>query len=94
MLVVGPCVGAGLYLNQAPNPANAVSRFWFETPVTTRVTVTLSDLNGRTVARLADGAHRPGRYPVVVDVRGLPAGLYFVRMQSPEVDYRRGLRLL
>ena len=52
-----------------------------------RVRVSVVDIQGRTMAVLADGLHRPGRYPASwggESERGAaPAGLYFVRYETP-----------
>ena len=53
--------------------------------------LTLLDVQGRELAVLADGEHRPGRYAESVDAAALPPGIHFIRMQAPGVDLRERL---
>ncbi len=63
----------------------------FAVPRAASVRLSIVDLQGRTVALLSDGVREAGRYTEALDASDLPAGLYFVRMQSKNVDLRQRL---
>jgi hypothetical protein len=44
--------------------------------------VKIYDLHGREIMTVTDGVKSPGEYSVRVDVSGLPAGVYVVRLQA------------
>jgi photosystem II stability/assembly factor-like uncharacterized protein len=73
-----------------PNPTAGTARIEYMVPTGSRVRVALLDIQGREIARIADGQHRAGHHVVVWDgmSRGGPlrAGLYFVRLQAPGVE--------
>lgn len=79
--------------SMAPNPVRSVGRFSFEVRATTRVRLTVVDVQGRTIATLADRFYAPGRYETVWDgsTRGGIAGpgLYFLRLQAAGFDLGR-----
>src|SRR5258705_13936761 len=70
----------------SPNPATERARISFAVPRTSRVRITLIDVQGRTVGRLADGDYAPGRYDLVWRNHGAAAGtlpgVYFVRFEA------------
>ena len=53
--------------------------------------LTLTDVQGREVAVLADGMREAGRYTAALDASDLRAGMYFVRMQAQGVNLTRRL---
>src|SRR5256885_11757999 len=72
-----------LALSAAPNPVNQNCRMTFALPRDARVRLSLFDLQGREVARLADGRFTAGRHELVWSGatrtgRAAP-GLYFLR---------------
>jgi hypothetical protein len=71
----------------APNPMAERGRIGFAVPEESRVRLAIYDVQGREVARLADGVHPPGRYAVHWDGRGtggrLQSGVYFARLETP-----------
>ncbi len=78
----------------APNPTRGVSQLAFAVPSRSRVQISLVDVQGRQVAKLADGVREPGRYTTLLDAGDLRAGLYFVRMQAPGTDLRRRIAII
>lgn len=73
------------YLSDAcPNPFNAVTRIEYGMPCPSHVRLGIYDLAGRQVALLHDGEHDAGRYIVSWNAAGLPAGVFFVRLETPE----------
>jgi uncharacterized repeat protein (TIGR02543 family) len=70
-----------------PNPTAGPTRVDFAVPRESRVKVSVLDVQGREVAVLAEGVFQAGRYQATWSgrtERGLaPAGMYFVRYQTP-----------
>ena len=64
-----------------PNPARGQATVQFAVPERQRVTIRLYDVLGRQVQTLVDGP-REGRASAQVDVRTLPSGVYFLRLQA------------
>jgi hypothetical protein len=80
-----------------PNPAHGAPRFSFDLPRAMRVRLDVIDVQGRVVAVLADGDFSPGSYERVWDThmaRNRAAGLYFVRLDTPEGRLVRRVVLL
>ncbi len=77
-----------------PNPFNPVTTLRFSVPERSRVTVILYDVAGREVRTLADDEFEPGFHALVLDGAGLPSGVYFCRMASPDFMETRKLVLL
>ena len=48
------------------------------------VTLAVIDVMGRTMVTLLDDVGEAGRHEVALDATGLPAGIYFCRMITPE----------
>lgn len=72
-----------------PNPANRAVALAFTLPRTATVSLSILDLAGREVARPAAGELTAGRHSFRWDGRAadgaeLPAGLYFVRLVTPD----------
>ncbi len=73
----------------SPNPTGDQAVIQYSVPRASDVSVVMFDLQGREVATLASGRHPVGRYQVTWsgEVKGgkAAAGVYFVRLRSPEV---------
>ena len=70
-----------------PNPSTgSMIRVDYAVPRTAEVSVKILDIQGRDVATLVSGTHRPGRLQAVwtgqINGRPAPSGLYFVQMKS------------
>ncbi len=69
-----------------PNPAPGSARIDYAVPTGSDVRVVVVDLQGREIAVLAEGHHRPGRYHTTWDGEtrdgDAAAGVYFVQLQS------------
>jgi hypothetical protein len=82
----------------APNPAHGALRFAFDLPRAMRVRLDVVDVQGRVVATLAEGDLGPGRHERAWDASAhgarAGAGLYFVRLETPEGRLVRHLALL
>lgn len=65
-----------------PNPTTATVAVRFSLDAPADVTVSVLDVLGREVVRVAAGTYGAGEHRVSADVRGLPAGVYAVRLAS------------
>jgi subtilisin family serine protease len=78
-----------------PNPTSGTARVDYSVPRESRVTLAVFDMQGRRVATLADGLAPAGRHQAVwngtTGGRSAPAGIYFVRLQGPGVQFSRRL---
>ena len=66
----------------APNPATSRTTLAFRLAAPGRASLTVFDVRGREVARLADGPHGAGEHRVPFDTSQLAAGVYVVRLQT------------
>ncbi len=85
----GPSPGALELAVPWPNPARGAMALAFTLPRTGEVSLRVLDLAGREVAQPAAGSFGPGAHSVRWDGRAsngaqLPAGLYFVRLSTPD----------
>jgi N-acetylneuraminic acid mutarotase len=65
-----------------PNPFNPTTTFSYALPQSADVTITVSDVLGRSVRILASGTKPAGTYEVSFDAAGLPSGIYFYRLET------------
>ncbi len=65
-----------------PNPFNPTTSLSFSLPEAGRVTLTVFDVQGKVVARLADGRRSAGTYQVTFDASNLASGIYFARLEA------------
>jgi hypothetical protein len=92
-----PAQGAFELAPIRPNPMRGSGQITFSVPRKSTLRLSVFDLQGREVARLAEGPHEPGRYSV--DWNGpsrqrLQSGVYFVRLDAPGVHQVRRLVLM
>jgi hypothetical protein len=65
-----------------PNPFNPATTISYALPRTADVALTVFDVLGREVRRLASGTKPTGTYEVTFDASGLPSGIYLYRLQA------------
>ena len=71
-----------------PNPTHGLAHVTFALPRAARIRVAVLDVQGREVLTLAAGEYGAGRHSVALAAgRKLSAGLYFVRMSTPEQTF-------
>jgi hypothetical protein len=104
-LVIGPLtVTAGMPITEfalgspMPNPTAGSTRIDFAVPREAEVQLVVVDVQGRTVATLAAGRYRAGRYQAVwngqLDGGRAPAGLYFIRFRTPSMTLVRRIAVV
>lgn len=65
-----------------PDPFDVATLVQFELPTASRVLLTVYDLTGREVARLADERLPSGKHERTLDASDLPPGIYLVSLQA------------
>ena len=79
-----------LYRN-SPNPFRRATRIAYDLPVRSNVSLSIYDVDGRQVTKLADGWQEAGRYSLNWDGRDkkgrvCPSGVYFCSMRTEDND--------
>ena len=83
------------YLEQNyPNPFNNSTVIKYSIPKEGLVTFKVYNLLGEEVARLVNDTKQTGNYEVSFDATGLPSGIYFYRLQTPNFTQTRKMILL
>lgn len=75
----------------APNPAHGLTRLHLTLPTAQLVAVEVVDALGRRALSPPATAHAPGQLALPLDVRGLPAGVYAVRLTAGNQTLTRRL---
>jgi hypothetical protein len=79
--VVAPISGLAIR-NVAPNPATTAWSIGFDSPETSAASIEAIDLSGRVVRTVQLGALTSGRQSVSLPARGLPPGVYWIRVRE------------
>jgi hypothetical protein len=79
-----------LYRN-SPNPFRRATRIAYDLPVRSNVSLSIYDVDGRQVTKLADGWQEAGRYSLNWDGRdkkgrACPSGVYFCSLKTEDND--------
>jgi hypothetical protein len=86
---------ASLLLDQNyPNPFNSSTMLSFSVPGATRLTLTVYDVLGREVTRLADGEFEAGTYSRIWNAEDMASGIYFYRLHTMSFSQTKKLLLL
>ena len=76
----------GFTLNVYPNPVRGIASIAFELLSESRVNLDLIDLTGKIAASFISQWHFPGgKFDQLIDVSGLPQGMYIARLKTDEV---------
>ncbi|MGH7598160.1 MAG: T9SS type A sorting domain-containing protein [bacterium] len=68
--------------NLARATGNPLTQISFDLPKTSHVKIAVYDVTGRLIATLANERYQAGRHEIKWNVTGLPAGIYFYRMET------------
>lgn len=77
-----------------PNPFNPTTTIRFNVPNMADVTLSVYDVVGREVARLAEGMHNAGIYAVQFDASRLSSGVYYYKMTAGEYSSIKKMLIL
>jgi hypothetical protein len=77
-----------------PNPFTRSTRLDFEIPVSGHVKLVVYSVTGQRTQTLIDGFREAGRGSAIFDGRGLQAGIYYVRLETPSGKLVRSVMLL
>ncbi len=77
-----------------PNPFNPATVIAFELRVSSDVTLSVFDIAGQEVARLAQGSFPAGAHRRAFDGAGLGSGIYFARLQAGDFTQTRKVVLV
>jgi 1,4-alpha-glucan branching enzyme len=69
-----------LGLSVSPNPTAGAVRVDFQLPSASEVSIDLMDVSGRVLQRMFNGRLGSGMQSVAIEAKGLPSGLYFLRV--------------
>jgi hypothetical protein len=77
-----------------PNPFNPSTVIAFDLPTAADVSLTIYDILGREVARLASGQRHAGRYQETWDAGDFASGVYFYRLEAGDFKELKMLTLV
>ncbi|MCF7809999.1 T9SS type A sorting domain-containing protein [bacterium] len=77
-----------------PNPFNSFTNIRFDLPLSSDVSVSILDLNGRSVATLLDNHLNAGNHSLIWNAKDHPAGVYLCRVDAGGVSLTRKLLLV
>ena len=72
------------FINLAPNPARDFARLTYTTRQDGNVSISMYDATGRLVNNLINEAQSAGEYTIDISSRNLAAGIYFVKVETPD----------
>ena len=65
-----------------PNPFNPATTINYQLPVSSHVTLTITDMMGRELAVLVNDEQHAGSHQIEWDARNYPSGTYFYRLHA------------
>ncbi|MEL6615257.1 MAG: T9SS type A sorting domain-containing protein, partial [Bacteroidota bacterium] len=77
-----------------PNPARGRATVAFDLPLAQHVRLAIYDALGREVVSLVDARRSAGTHTATLDARGLPAGVYVVRLEAAGERFTRTVTLV
>ena len=91
VLVASQIPGAFKLYRNSPNPFQRATRIAYDLPARSKVSLSIYDVNGRQVKKLADGWQDAGRYSLKWDGRdkkgrACPSGVYFCSLRTEDND--------
>jgi hypothetical protein len=77
-----------------PNPFNAQATIEYALPNEAAISLSVFDIQGRKVATLSEGTKPAGYHRLIWDAKGMPSGLYFVRLKAGEFEDTKKMTLV
>ncbi len=77
-----------------PNPFNPSTEIRFAVPQNSQVRIDVYNMLGQYIQQLVNGSYTQGSHSVVFDASGLPSGIYFYRMTTPNYNEQRKMLLV
>ncbi len=77
-----------------PNPFNPSTTIYFSLPQTRFLKIELFNAKGQKIRTLFKGKKAAGRYQLTINLSGLPSGVYFYKMSTPEFQAARKMIFL
>jgi hypothetical protein len=77
-----------------PNPFNPVTQIKFSLPREGAVTLTVYNVRGEAVAKLADGTMSAGEHAITWDATDHASGVYFYRLEGPGFSETRKMTMV
>jgi len=74
-----------------PNPAEHQCNVMFNFPNSTEVSISLQDISGKRIIALDKQMYQAGKQVVVLNLNGIPNGLYFVKLYNNKKTYYQKL---
>ncbi len=72
-----------------PNPFNGITHISFDLPTPARVTLTIYNLLGQTIATVLDEDRAAGRYSATFESTSMTSGLYVYELRTPGIIERK-----
>jgi len=72
------------FINLAPNPSNGIAKLSYVVKTEGNVNISVFDAAGRSVSTLVNETKPAGEYTFTLNNQNLAAGIYFVRVQTPD----------
>lgn len=72
------------FINLAPNPSNGIAKLSYVVKTEGNVNISVFDATGRSVSTLVNETKPAGEYTVNMNNPNLAAGVYFMRIETPE----------
>ena len=73
-----------------PNPFNPSAIIEYSVPYLTNITINIYDISGKLIKRIINKVHSPGIYQISIEANDIPAGIYFVNLNSNQenINYK------
>jgi len=81
-------------LTSYPNPFNAIAGINYTLPMPGNMAISVYDLTGKEVARLAHGWQSAGQYRTAWNATGIPSGTYLIRLDGGEFNAVKTIQLV
>jgi hypothetical protein len=77
-----------------PNPFNPTTTIEYYLAKAGRVTLTVFDVTGKTIAVLTKGDHSAGKHSVIFDAKSVTSGMYYYRLETAGTSLTRKLMVI